>query len=340
VSGPDDAARAEEAGSEIVAPDLDRRHRRPRAGGVHHAPVADEDPDVGRLRGLHPAMTAGIEEEEIAGRQVLALDLEPLPHLVGRRPRQREAEIGVHSDYEPRTIERRRAGAARPIPGPQVGLRMGGDFAAGAGRAAEEGQAGVRSARRRRAPATAGEEECGGDEADLRMETMNPESRSEVGGAGAAPARAAVSALLDEWERARCAVVAQVRTYEPAFLGARLPAGHEPTVLHVLRHLVGGAYTMTRYVLYALQVPPPPKVGLRATDITGIPEFAQASAESAAYTRAALAGLSDADLERTVAARWGKTYTVESMLEHSLVHFLRHRRQLERLHTAWTSARR
>jgi hypothetical protein len=152
--------------------------------------------------------------------------------------------------------------------------------------------------------------------------------------------RAAVSALLAEWERARCAVVTQVEGFEPAFLGVRLPAGHEPTVLHVLRHLVGGAYTMTRYVLHAVAIPPPPKVGLRATDITGIPTFVQASAESAAYTRSALAGIADEDLGRPVAARWGKAYTVESMLEHSLVHFLRHRRQLERLRSAWLTGAR
>ena len=88
---------------------------------------------------------------------------------------------------------------------------------------------------------------------------------------------------------------------------------------------------MTRYVLHGLEISPPPKVGLRATDIVDIPTFVRASAESSAYTQAALAVVRDADLQRPIVTRWGKRYTVESMLEHSLVHFLRHRRQLERL---------
>jgi hypothetical protein len=150
--------------------------------------------------------------------------------------------------------------------------------------------------------------------------------------------RAEVEALLAEWERARGAVVAEIEGFEPRFLAVRLPSGHEPTVLHVLRHLVGGAYTMTRYVLHGLDISPPPKVGLRATDIVDIPSFVQASAESAAYTHAALAVVRDSDLQRPIATRWGQPHTVESMLEHSLVHFLRHRRQLERLLRATANA--
>jgi hypothetical protein len=32
-----------------------------------------------------------------------------------------------------------------------------------------------------------------------------------------------------------------------------------------------------------------------------------------------------------IAARWGPTYDLEQLLEHAIVHVLRHRRQIERL---------
>jgi hypothetical protein len=45
-----------------------------------------------------------------------------------------------------------------------------------------------------------------------------------------------------------------------------------------------------------------------------------------------LPALEDADLEtQGYRSRWGEPYTIEQMLEHAVVHPMRHRRQLERL---------
>ena len=56
--------------------------------------------------------------------------------------------------------------------------------------------------------------------------------------------------------------------------------------------------------------------------------------EAMQLTEVALEGLYEAD-DRTVAAltfpvRWGPTYDPEMILEHAIVHLLRHRRQIER----------
>jgi len=52
------------------------------------------------------------------------------------------------------------------------------------------------------------------------------------------------------------------------------------------------------------------------------------------YTEGALEGLYDAPAETytalTFPVRWGPSYDPEMMLEHAIVHLLRHRRQLER----------
>ena len=56
--------------------------------------------------------------------------------------------------------------------------------------------------------------------------------------------------------------------------------------------------------------------------------------EALRYTEAALDGLYDATEEMvtglTFQVRWGPTYDPEMILEHGLVHILRHRRQIER----------
>jgi len=53
------------------------------------------------------------------------------------------------------------------------------------------------------------------------------------------------------------------------------------------------------------------------------------------YTAAALEdkwAMSEDESERvTMPTPWGTTYTLEQMLEHAIVHILRHRRQIERL---------
>lgn len=331
-------------GSEVIACQVHRGDNRARPRRVHHPSLPDENPDVRRRSVAVADLSPGIEEDEIPRLERRALDRLPGEHLFGRRPRQRIAEIGVHSADEPRAVEDRRPGAARAIGRAEIGEGVACDLGAGPGRTRERcgaralGLAGCRQAR------TAGGE--GNDERAAEDEDEDPveldcRSTADLGVVGAEGAeRAEVEALLAEWERARGAVVAGIEGFEPRFLAVRLPSGHEPTVLHVLRHLVGGAYTMTRYVLHGLDIPPPPKVGLRATDIVDIPSFVQASAESAAYTHAALAVVRDADLQRPIATRWGQAHTVESLLEHSLVHFLRHRRQLERLQRTVASGER
>jgi hypothetical protein len=53
------------------------------------------------------------------------------------------------------------------------------------------------------------------------------------------------------------------------------------------------------------------------------------------YTAQTLEGrwvMSDDEIDNSVIhARWGVTYDLEQLLEHAVVHILRHRRQIERL---------
>lgn len=62
------------------------------------------------------------------------------------------------------------------------------------------------------------------------------------------------------------------------------------------------------------------------TDASG---FAAASLRASERYYAVMATLTSEDLEREFTSNWGRTYEIEAMLEHALVHLVRHRRQLE-----------
>ena len=57
--------------------------------------------------------------------------------------------------------------------------------------------------------------------------------------------------------------------------------------------------------------------------------FAEASAWGAGHYYAALADVTAEEMGREFTTNWGETMAVETMMEHALVHLMRHRRQLE-----------
>lgn len=67
----------------------------------------------------------------------------------------------------------------------------------------------------------------------------------------------------------------------------------------------------------------------RVRSLTTAAAFEEASRTASAHYYETLAGMEAADLDREFPANWGATMGVEMMMEHALVHLLRHRRQLE-----------
>lgn len=57
--------------------------------------------------------------------------------------------------------------------------------------------------------------------------------------------------------------------------------------------------------------------------------FTEASDWAAGHYYAALADVTADELSREFTTNWGETMAVETMMEHALVHLMRHRRQLE-----------
>ena len=67
----------------------------------------------------------------------------------------------------------------------------------------------------------------------------------------------------------------------------------------------------------------------RLESLTNALEFEEASRWASEHYYKALSEIRDPDLDLEFKTNWGGTMGVESMLEHALVHLMRHRRQLE-----------
>jgi len=144
----------------------------------------------------------------------------------------------------------------------------------------------------------------------------------------------ALGALMDEYERA----VAELSR----LIGGLSDAEYElmrdeqtqdascRSIQTIMRHVVSAGYGYSCYIREALSIPAErPKIpALSRTDsLLGLEEMV-------AHTIATLEGrwrMSDEEMEAVrIQSPWRVVYDLEQMLEHAIVHILRHRRQIER----------
>jgi hypothetical protein len=142
-------------------------------------------------------------------------------------------------------------------------------------------------------------------------------------------------ALMDEYARAAIDFCRTVESLPAGALDWAQPSADPDTTsvramcVHACRAAHGYAYTirMARGL-------PHEKPAVTAEDLRTPRDVRPHLARALRYTEGALEGLYDAD-EKAIAdikfpVRWGPTYDPEMLLEHAIVHLLRHRRQLER----------
>jgi len=148
-----------------------------------------------------------------------------------------------------------------------------------------------------------------------------------------------VRAILDEYARAIRDLELVVKRISPEQYVTRTDLSDEefPDIRAIMGHVVGAG---NRYVDYI-------ESALDNTDVTrrqhdyacDTPAEALASLWDA-YDRmvrllSRTVGRSDAELAQLeIRTRWAQTYDIEQMLEHAIVHILRHRRQIVR----WVAA--
>jgi uncharacterized damage-inducible protein DinB len=149
----------------------------------------------------------------------------------------------------------------------------------------------------------------------------------------------AFGALMDEYARAAAELCRVVAAVPPARFVEEVDGGGEfPTVQAICTHVVQAAYGHAGHIRKALGI----AAGERPRGKELVPESPEQLrpllGAALRYTEATVAGLR---AEPTFAAEevssilfpvnWGPVYDPQGMLEHGIVHLLRHRRQIERL---------
>jgi len=145
----------------------------------------------------------------------------------------------------------------------------------------------------------------------------------------------AFGALMDEYARAAedfCSTVEAL----PLDLFLRERESPDPetvSIQTVCAHVVGAAYGYAIYIRIARGLPRrerPAFEALRAAEPAGVRPLLT---EPLRLTEESVEGLTDTDevlVPLRFQVRWGPTYDPEMLLEHAIVHLLRHRRQITR----------
>jgi uncharacterized damage-inducible protein DinB len=146
--------------------------------------------------------------------------------------------------------------------------------------------------------------------------------------------RGPLGALMDEYERAAAELVAildEISDEEYELVRDRETSDADcRSIQTILAHVVGSGFSyagMLRTAWGVERIPPP-----RETFSRG--EARGRVAAMLDYTQATLDGRWEIpEAEATalqIRSRWGPVYDLEQLLEHAIVHVLRHRRQIER----------
>ena len=143
-----------------------------------------------------------------------------------------------------------------------------------------------------------------------------------------------LGAMMDEYERAAVELLLILEDVSDAeyekIYDAKTKDEDCRSIQTVMRHMIGSGYSYADSIRKVFGVPSTrPKIELvpRLEAIEGVEKML-------AYTAHTLEGKWDTAEEDVhkinVASSWGQPYTLEQILEHAIVHILRHRRQIER----------
>jgi uncharacterized damage-inducible protein DinB len=143
-----------------------------------------------------------------------------------------------------------------------------------------------------------------------------------------------VGAMMDEYERAAAELKNVLSSVSDEQFNRIVDTETKDedcrSIQTIMRHVVRAGYGYANYIRTAWNIPisSPESVPIQRHEAAGkVDAFL-------AYTAQTLEGkweMTDEDIQNTkMVVRWGPTYDLEQLMEHAIVHILRHRRQIER----------
>ena len=147
----------------------------------------------------------------------------------------------------------------------------------------------------------------------------------------------AVGALLDIYEHAIVGLIKVIEDIPDHALtiitDAQTTDENCKSLRAILSHVVhsGYGYATSIYNMKGNYITRPAKIFHVTTK-----EYSEDLANVFAYTQNIFKGIEDSELEQPdnslkIKTGWGQSYDVEQMMEHAIVHMLRHKRQIERM---------
>ena len=144
----------------------------------------------------------------------------------------------------------------------------------------------------------------------------------------------AIGALMDEYERAASELGRLIERIPEAdfvrIVDSQTKDDDCRSVQTIMSHVVRAAYGYADYIREQFSIEstrPQNKLLSRQESL----EQLDAALRYTAQTLEGRWGMSDEEIAGTVInSRWGVVYNVEGLLEHAIVHILRHRRQIEK----------
>jgi uncharacterized damage-inducible protein DinB len=100
----------------------------------------------------------------------------------------------------------------------------------------------------------------------------------------------------------------------------------------ILTHIVGAGYSYCVYIQNARNIDTKRPERIRQTSVDAYKNELNAVLK---YTHKTFSTIYDSELEvydnnKKILTSWGQSYDIEQLMEHAIVHILRHRRQIER----------
>jgi uncharacterized damage-inducible protein DinB len=143
-----------------------------------------------------------------------------------------------------------------------------------------------------------------------------------------------VGALMDEYERAAWEIRDLIaRVSEADFervVDSETPDKDCRSVQALMQHVVRAGYGYANYLREAFSMPRE-EVSSEMFAVGETPDRIDGMLRYTIETLEGRWGLSDDKISAiTFKTRWGNTYHMEQILEHAIVHILRHRRQIEK----------